>query len=79
MPPPASNVSGYSPTSFPALWGFGGAGDEKALVQAGHVTRNMPNIWEYFVTWFYLNYASRKIIRIKILGVEAVNGKHGDK
>ena len=43
------------------------------------MTRNMPNIWEYFITWFYLNYARRKILRIKILEVEAVNGKHGDK
>ena len=59
--------------------GFGGAGDKKALVQGGHVTRNMPNIWEYFITRFYLNYARRKILRIKILEVEAANGKHGDK
>ena len=47
------------------------AGNEKALVQAGYVTRNIPNIWEYFVTLFHLNYANRNIIKIKILGVDA--------
>ena len=59
--------------------GFGGAGDKKALVQGGHVTRNMPNIWEYSVKWFYQNYASRKIIRMKFLWVEAVNGNRVEK
>ena len=41
--------------------GFGGL---VGLIQAGHVNRNIPSIWEYFVTWFYFIYASHKIILI---------------
>ena len=67
---------------FRCLAGGGGGGggvDEKGLVQCRHVTRNMPNIWEYSVKWFYQNYASRKIIRMKFLWVEAVNGNRVEK
>ena len=78
IPTPKGN-----PTSFPGLCEFGRAGDEKALVQAGHVTINIPNIWEYFVTWSTLIMCklqnNKKFKRIKILDVHPVNGKYGDK
>ena len=78
-----NNVYIPQSTSFPWLCEFGGAGDEKALAQAGHVTINIPNIWEYFVTWPTLIMCklqnNKKFKRIKILDVHPVNGKYGDK